>query len=149
VDDVIAAGEYMRALPNIDIERIFVAGHSVGGTLSLLAAQTSPIFRASAAFSGSPDQVLFCEQFGDMTPFDRSIPAEYEVRSPLSYAASFKAPARLYYATREVYGSDTEWIARIAREAGKDVVAEEIRGDHFTAVPEAMGKSIAFFRAQT
>lgn len=149
VDDVIAAGEYMRAQPNIDPHRLFLAGHSVGGTLAMLAAQASPIFRASAAFSGSPDQITFCEAWSEIVPFDRNDPAEYEMRSPLSYAASFKSPARLYYAAREVYGADTDMTARIAREAGHDVQAEEVRGDHFTAVPEAVRRSIAFFNQQT
>jgi dienelactone hydrolase len=149
VDDIVAAGEYMRALPNIDQSRIFLAGHSVGGTLAMLAAQASPIFRASASFSGSPDQITFCEAWSEIVPFDSNNPAEYEMRSPLAYAASFKAPARLYYAAREIYGADTDMTARIAREAGLDVQAEEVRGDHFTAVPEAMRRSIAFFNAQT
>lgn len=146
-DDVIAAAEYVKTLPNIDASRIFLAGHSVGGTLSMLAAQSSPVFRASAAFSGSPDQILFCGEYSEIVPFDTSDPREYELRSPLSYAASFKAPARLFYATNEVFKNDTEAMARIATAAGKDVVAQEIRGDHFTAVPEAMRRSIAFFNA--
>jgi dienelactone hydrolase len=149
VDDIIAAGEYMRAQPNIDTRRIFLSGHSVGGTLSMLAAQASPIFRASASFSGSPDQIMFCEEYFQIVPFDTTNPAEYEMRSPLSYAASFKAPARLYFARREVFGPDTLLTAEIARGAGHDVQAEEVRGDHFTAVPEAMARSIAFFNQHT
>lgn len=149
VDDIIAAGEYMRAQPNIDPNRIFVAGHSVGGTLSMLAAQASPIFRASASFSGSPDQITFCEAYSEIVPFDTTNAAEYEMRSPLAYAASFKGPARLYYATREVYGVDMDLTAQIAREAGLDVQAEEARGNHMTAVPGAMARSITFFNQQT
>lgn len=147
VDDVVAAGEYLRSLPHIDAARVYLAGHSVGGTLAMLAAQASPMFRASASFSGSPDQITFCQAWSEIVPFDPRVVAEYEMRSPLSYAASFKAPARLYYATREIYGADTELTARIAREAGRDVQAQEVRGDHFSAVPEAMRQSIAFFNA--
>jgi dipeptidyl aminopeptidase/acylaminoacyl peptidase len=149
VDDVIAAGEYMRAQPNIDQRRIFLTGHSVGGTLAMLAAQASPIFRASASFSGSPDQITFCEAWSEIVPFDTRDPAEYEMRSPLSYAKSFKAPARLYFATREIYGPDMQVTAQSARSAGLDVEAAEVRGDHFTAVPEAIARSIAFFNQQT
>ncbi|MFT3729725.1 MAG: alpha/beta fold hydrolase [Terricaulis sp.] len=149
VADVIAAAEYVRGLPNIDASRIFLAGHSVGGTLSMLAAQSSPIFRASAAFSGSPDQILFCQAWTRIVPFDMSNPVELELRSPLAYAASFKAPARLFHAMNEVYGPDTERTAQLARAAGKDVRAQGVAGDHFSAVPAAMQQSIAFFRTQS
>jgi dipeptidyl aminopeptidase/acylaminoacyl peptidase len=148
VDDVVAAAEYVAAAPGIDPSRIYLAGHSVGGTLAMLAAEASTRFRASASFSGSPDQITFCEEWSSIVPFDPRDPTEFEMRSPLSYAASFKAPARLYYAAREVYGPDTQLTASIARAAGHDVEAEEVRGDHFTAVPEAMRRSIEFFRSQ-
>jgi dienelactone hydrolase len=148
VDDVIAAAEHLAGAPGVDASRIFLAGHSVGGTLAMLAAQASTRFRASASFSGSPDQITFCEAWSDIVPFDGKIAAEFEMRSPLSYAASFKAPARLFYATNEIYGPDMELTASIARAAGRDVQAQEVRGDHFTAVPEAMRRSIEFFRSQ-
>ncbi|MES1203687.1 MAG: alpha/beta fold hydrolase [Pseudomonadota bacterium] len=149
VDDIAAAGAYLKALPYVDAARVYLAGHSVGGTLAMLAAQASTNFRASASFSGSPDQITFCEAWADIVPFDMRDSVELEMRSPLAYAASFKAPARLFYATREVYGPDMELTASIARAAGKDVVAQTVRGDHFTAVPEAMARSIAFFQAQS
>src|SRR2546421_2466743 len=52
VNDVLAAVEYLRKQPYVDPNRLFVAGHSVGGTMSLLAALASHRFRAAAAFSG-------------------------------------------------------------------------------------------------
>jgi len=60
VDDVLAAREYLCKQPFVDGDRLFVAGHSVGGTLALLAAEASKRFHAAVAFSGSPDQVLYC-----------------------------------------------------------------------------------------
>ena len=81
-------------------------------------------------------------------PFDRKNPGEYEIRSPLSYATSFKAPARLLYGRREeFYRANTRLMAKLARDAGKDVEAVEVAGDHFNAVPEEIGQAIAFFRA--
>jgi dienelactone hydrolase len=148
VTDAIAVTEHMRVQPDVDPEHIYLAGHSVGGTLAMLAAQASTHYRATASLSGSPDQLAFCTDpsWARIVPFDTNNPAEYEMRSPLSYAASFKAPTRLYYASGEVYGADTQMMADIARTAGLDVEAQSVRGDHFTAVPEAIQNSIAFFR---
>ncbi|HYD87980.1 MAG TPA: alpha/beta fold hydrolase [Vitreimonas sp.] len=144
--DIIAVTEFLKTQAGIDSERIYLAGHSVGGTLAMLAGQASSNYRAVASFSGSPDQLLFCREYAQITPFDLNDLAESEMRSPLSYAASFKAPARLFYAQGEVYGEDTQLMARIAKAAGLDVEALAVRGDHFTAVPEAMRQSIEFFR---
>ncbi len=59
VDDVLAAAEALARLPDVDSNRLYVCGHSVGGTLTLLSAMTSNRFRAAASFSGSPDQIAW------------------------------------------------------------------------------------------
>ena len=38
VDDVLAAAEVLALTPGVDANRLYVAGHSVGGTLTMLAA---------------------------------------------------------------------------------------------------------------
>jgi len=148
VDDALAAGEYLFKQPYVDGKRLFVAGHSVGGTLALLAAETSNRFRAAATFSASPDQILYC-RYGirkESIPFDTGTPRELEVRSPLAYAQSFKCPVRLYYGTAEKhFEKTTRRTAAVAKGKGLDVEAAAIEGSHMTAVPEAMKQSIAFF----
>ena len=57
VDDVVNAAAYLRKQFYVDPNQLFVAGHSTGGTLTMLAAMTFPHFRAAASFSGSPDAV--------------------------------------------------------------------------------------------
>src|SRR5262249_52028342 len=65
-----------------------------------------------------------------------------------AYATSFKAPARLLYGRKEeFYRDNTRLTAALARDAGKDVAAVEVAGDHFNAVPEEISRAIAFFRA--
>jgi dipeptidyl aminopeptidase/acylaminoacyl peptidase len=155
LNDVLAATDHVRRQPWADPERIYIAGHSAGGTMAMLAGLASPHYRAIASFSGSPDQLAFWpenEPASRIVPFDTRNPAEYEMRSPLSYAASFKASARLFWGDQEFYGSPepffrpyTQRTARLAREAGKNVEAVELAGDHFTAVPEAVSRTIAFF----
>jgi dipeptidyl aminopeptidase/acylaminoacyl peptidase len=152
VDDALAAGEYLRKQPYVDGQRLFVAGHSVGGTLALLASQASDRFRAAASFSASPDQILYC-RYGirkESIPFDATEARELEVRSPLAYAKSFKCPARLYYGTKEKhFEKTTQRTAAVAKEKGLDVAATAVEGDHMSAVPQAMKLSIAFFEKTT
>ncbi|MBI3407311.1 MAG: alpha/beta fold hydrolase [Planctomycetes bacterium] len=148
VGDVLAAAEYLSKQPYADSERLFVAGHSVGGTHALLAAMASNRFRAAASFSGSPDQVLYCKYGINKAsiPFDTTIPKELEVRSPLAYAKSFACPARLYFGTKEKHFEKTSMrTASVAKEKGLDVEAIAVEGDHMSAVPGEMKQSIAFF----
>jgi pimeloyl-ACP methyl ester carboxylesterase len=79
--------------------RIYLAGHSSGGTLALLAALASGRFRAVAALDATPDLPVFFRpgKAYKEVPFDLGDPRELEVRSPLAYARSLKCPARLYY----------------------------------------------------
>jgi dipeptidyl aminopeptidase/acylaminoacyl peptidase len=148
VSDVLAVTDHVRSQRWADPQRIYVAGHSAGGTLAMLAGLASPHYRAVASFSGSPDQLALAKSLPSIVPFDRNNPVEYEMRSPLSYATSFKAPARLLYGRREeFYRANTKLMAALARDAGKNVEAVEVAGDHFNAVPEEIGRAIAFFRA--
>jgi formylglycine-generating enzyme required for sulfatase activity/dienelactone hydrolase len=145
VDDVLAAAEYLRQQPYVDAERLFIAGHSVGGTLTLLAALAYPHFRAAASFSGAP----FWPEFAASKnlPFDKSDPREIQMRSPIAYAGSFKCPLRMFYGTGEdsFFGLMSRRAAVLAKKAGLDVEALAIEGDHGSHVGRAMPQSIAFF----
>jgi len=148
VDDVLAAADRLATEPDVDPERIYVAGHSNGGTLALLAALASDRFRGAASFSGSPDQVVFCKYgFEGPVPFDSTSAREYEMRSPLAYAASFHCPVRAYYGSEEPhFYLSTEKMAAIARAGMRDVEAAKIEGGHFSALKEERIRAIAFFR---
>lgn len=147
VTDVIAIMEYVRRQPFADPAHIYLAGHSAGGTLAMLAGMASSGFRAVASFSGSPDRIAFtnAEPWSRIVPFDRGNPLEFELRSPLAYASSLKSPTRLFYSSGE--GGSTRAMASLAQRASLDVEAVEVPGDHFSAVPEEIQRSIAFFRA--
>jgi dipeptidyl aminopeptidase/acylaminoacyl peptidase len=146
VDDVLAAAEALRAMPEVDPNRLYVAGHSVGGTLALLAAMSSNRFRAAASFSGSPDQVAFARGQPELVPFDQNDPREFQMRSPLAFPRSFKCPVRLYYGNQEFFfRSSSQELARQAKSSGLDVEAVSVPGDHMSAVPEAMRQCIEFF----
>jgi dienelactone hydrolase len=147
VDDVLAAAEVLAKTPGVDANRIFLAGHSVGGTLTMLSAMTSKRFRAAASFSGSPDQVAWARGHSELVPFDRADKKEFEMRSPLAYPKSFKCPVRLYYGSEEVaFIFSSKKLAEKATAAGSDVQAIEVPGDHETSVTPAMRQCIVFFQ---
>lgn len=61
VDDVLAAADYLAARADVDPQRIYLGGHSTGGTMALLAAASSDRFRAVFAFGPVAD----ARQYGD------------------------------------------------------------------------------------
>jgi dipeptidyl aminopeptidase/acylaminoacyl peptidase len=147
VDDVLAAAEHLAKLPYVDSTRIYLAGHSAGGTLTMLAALASKRFKAAASFSGSPNQVTHAQGNPDLVPFDQTDAREFLLRSPVAYATSFKCSMRLYYGTQEPQlAEETQRTATLAQTRNLDVMAVQVPGNHFTAVTQAIPKSIEFFQ---
>ncbi len=148
VDDVLAAAELLSKQPYVDASNIFLAGHSVGGTLTILASMASPMFRAAASFDGAS----LSSDRPDFVPFDTRDPREIQLRSPMVYAGSFKCPVRIYSAMARIgtgrHIIPLAWMrsAILAKRRGIDVEAVEIEGDHSTHVPAAMRQSIVFFQ---
>jgi dipeptidyl aminopeptidase/acylaminoacyl peptidase len=147
VEDVLAAAETLAQLPYVDSNRLYVCGHSVGGTLTMLAAMTSTRFRAAASFSGSPDQRAWARGQPNLVPFDTADPREYQMRSPMAFPRSFKCPLRIYYGSQELFfDSYSQKTAQLAKAAGRDVEALSVPGDHGSMVEPAMKQAIAFFQ---
>jgi dipeptidyl aminopeptidase/acylaminoacyl peptidase len=147
VNDVLATVEVLATMPDVDPRNLFVAGHSVGGTLAMLAAMASPRFRAAVSLSGSPDLSSYLRVSHATAPFDTSDDREIRLRSPVAYATSFKCPVRLFCGDEEFWvQSSTLRTAMLAKAVGIDVEAVEVPGDHFSSMPEAIRRSIEFFR---
>ncbi len=96
VDDVIAAGKYLASRPDVDPKRIYLGGHSTGGTLALLVAESTHQFRAVFAFG----PVSRIEQYGtdDMT-FDAGDGQEKTLRSPVFYLGAIANPTFVFEGT--------------------------------------------------
>ncbi|MFK7758844.1 MAG: alpha/beta hydrolase family protein, partial [Phycisphaerales bacterium] len=89
VDDVLAAAAYLRSLPHVDPDRIMLGGHSTGGTLALLAAESTDIFCAVVSFG----PVARVTDYGGRTwPFDSDDPDEVRLRSPLYFLDVIQTP---------------------------------------------------------
>jgi dipeptidyl aminopeptidase/acylaminoacyl peptidase len=146
LDDVLAAAEFLCKQPDVDASRLHVAGVSAGGTLALLAVEASRRFRAAASISASPDQALLVRHAKVDLPFDKGNPRELQLRSPLAYAASFRCPVRIFYATQDHFVLTSQRTAEVAKERGLDVEAVRLDGDHGSIVPAAVKQSIHFFK---
>jgi dipeptidyl aminopeptidase/acylaminoacyl peptidase len=144
VCDVLAACRALAATPGVDPARIYVAGHSAGGVLALLAAQTEAAFVKVACCSGWPDQQPVIDYYPEYAVFDRDDPRELRLRSPSRFARSITAPTRLYYGDQEPLLAPHVW-EMAARAGSLDVEAIEVAGDHFTALSPALRRAARWF----
>ena len=152
VDDVIAAADFLRGLPYVRADHVYVVGYSVGGVLALLAAEMYPHFRGASSISGLTDfasYLRYARGAKENAPFDTSDTQEIELRSPLSYAASFKCPVRMFYGAEEKYFAiSVPMTAEIARQHGIDAQAVAVKGDHSSDLDESIRMTADFFNAK-
>ena len=92
VDDVIAAAKYLATLPYVDSSRIYLGGHSTGGTLALLisevASSTHPdLFREVISF-GASQETMFLQDV-DFTGDEQQ---EMDLRAPANWLQDIKVP---------------------------------------------------------
>src|SRR5262249_44551679 len=96
MDDVIAAAAFLAKQRYVDPERIYLGGHSTGGTLVLLVAECSDKFRAVFSFGPVDDIRGYGPEY---MPFDTSNPREAELRSPGRWLASITSPTFVFEGT--------------------------------------------------
>lgn len=98
VDDVLAARDWLAKQPNVDADRIYLGGHSTGGTLALLVAECSDQFRAVFSF-GPVENVAF---YGpDFLPFDFSNSKEIKLRAPGNWLKDIRTPTFIIEGTKD------------------------------------------------
>lgn len=97
VGDVLSAADYLATQSFVDPQRIYLGGHSTGGTLALLVAEVSDRFRAVFSFGPVEDIAAYGSEF---MPFDTSSTRELELRAPILWLHSIKAPTFVFEGTR-------------------------------------------------
>jgi alpha/beta superfamily hydrolase len=96
VDDVLAAADFLAKQDFVDPRRIYLGGHSTGGTLALLAAECSDRFRAVFCFGSVEDVAGYGR---DSLPFDVSDSREVQLRAPGRWLASIRSPVFAFEGT--------------------------------------------------
>jgi acetyl esterase/lipase len=134
VDDVLAAAEYLSKLECVDPKRIYLGGHSTGGTMALLVAAATDRFRAVFAF-GPVASVL---NYGEKSlAFDVGNPKEAELRSPIAMLDAIATPTFVIEGTNTPSNMDVLTGFESAR-GGAPVHLLPVAGaDHFSILAPA------------
>jgi dipeptidyl aminopeptidase/acylaminoacyl peptidase len=131
VDDIIAAAKYLQTQPYVDSKRIYLGGHSTGGTLALLVSECSPLFRAVFAFGPVEDVAGYGAESG-FVPVDLKNRQEVRLRSPGYWLTSVQSPTWVLEGTR---GNITSLRAMAKASANAKLRFVEIKGaDHFATL---------------
>lgn len=148
VDDVVAVGRHAATLRGVDPERIFLAGHSVGGVLTVLASMMPSNYRAAAGLSGFLDMRAWAQDPDrSKVPYDSGNSEEIRLRNPMAFADSLKIPIRLYTESGPVADVSREF-ARRAKEAGKSCDHVMVAGDHAGMKKSSIEQAIAWFESR-
>ncbi|UHS60657.1 S9 family peptidase [Agrobacterium vaccinii] len=143
--DALAAASYLESLPGIDLDRLFIAGHSNGGTLSLLASMTRK-FRAAVPISAGVNSWRYFNRYSDELCFDENNPKEFIMRSSVCFGPSLKCPTLLLRGTEErPFDADHKLLMERVRSAGMQIDNMLLKGTHNGVVPGAVVESIRFF----
>ncbi|MBI6550066.1 alpha/beta hydrolase family protein [Xenorhabdus lircayensis] len=134
--DIESARQYLAKLPYVDPERIYLVGHSTGGTRALLASEYTKGFRAIFSMGGIPDLRLRLEYapISVAVPFDQNNPEEFELRSPRTFLTSIKSPT-FYFEGENAYWQEFDEMKQIAKDKSIPLHVYSIEGgDHFNII---------------
>lgn len=150
VDDAVNAIEYLKTRPDVDSSLIFAAGHSVGGTVVMLLAESTDSVKKVAACGGLPSMETLFGSYPD-SPF-KDTRKEKNLRSPREHIQDLKCPLLLCYGDKgrgeKRMFSLAESLKRISdkKEGNPEVKVVQLKGaDHFTALSQAMPEMVKFF----
>lgn len=90
LDDIVAATEWLKQQPYVDPDRIYLGGHSTGGTMVLLASEYADKWAGVFSFGPVTDPTVY----GDVAPvpIDSADKEGVRLRAPVNWLASIKKP---------------------------------------------------------
>ena len=130
VDDILAATDFLAQRPDVDPARIYLGGHSTGGTMALLAAESTSRYRAVFAFGPVGDM----RNYGNSSCVPAGSPAaEYKARAPMEYLSEIVSPTFIIEGMQSGNGAMFPFLRRKAGKADIHFV-EVASGNHFTTL---------------
>jgi acetyl esterase/lipase len=94
VEDVVAAAEYLSKLDYVDPNRVYLGGHSTGGTLALLTAEDSDRFRAVFSLGPVTDPRGYNDRY--VPKIGRGDELGFKLRSPWYWLGSIRSPTFVF-----------------------------------------------------
>lgn len=146
LDDLENARAWLAKQPWVDANRIYLAGHSTGGTRVLLASEYSDKYRAIFSLGGVADLKTRVEISEMMVPVPfKPVAEEYRLRSPATFVKSIKTPT-FYFEGGDYYWGAFNKLAQVAKENKIPLHIFKIKdADHFniiTPVTKMVAKKI-------
>lgn len=124
IDDIIAAADFLAKQPGIDSNRIYLGGHSTGGTKVLLAAESSKRFRAVFSCGAVQSYSNYGPESCTYNTYDNQ---ETIVRAPALWLSSLQTPVY-------IFEGDGEGNIQELRAMKKKATAEKNEYTHFYEV---------------
>jgi acetyl esterase/lipase len=135
VDDVLNAADALAAYPYVDPARIYLGGHSSGGTLALLTAESTHRFRAVFSFGPVGDIGAYGQ--GNL-PFDAGDAQEIALRSPRKWLSDITTPVYVIEGANGIGNVQQLSAMQAAASANEHITWVPVAGcDHFTVLHRA------------
>lgn len=142
VNDILAAADFLAAQPYVDPDRIYLGGHSTGGTLVLLTSMVSGRFRAVFSY-GPVDYAVRHASFFAKVDLDKYDEREINLRAPIAWLADIQSPTFIIEGSK---GNMSELLKMRSSNTNPAITFIPVSGaDHFnTLAPgnEAIAKAI-------
>jgi dipeptidyl aminopeptidase/acylaminoacyl peptidase len=128
VNDILAAADFLAQRDYVDPKRIYLGGHSTGGTLVLLTGEFADRFRAVFSFGPTDNVNNYPPEYKQ---FDASSRRDVELRSPIHWLDSIKSPVFVFEGTTNGNVAALEAMKRATSNANVHFYA--VAGaDHFS-----------------
>lgn len=133
VQDILAAADHLAKLDYVDPKRIYLGGHSTGGTLVLLVAQIDPRFRDVFSFGPVADVAGYG---AGMLPVSLDDEREIRLRSPGYWLDSIRSPVFVFEGDHDANTDQIELMGKANRNP-KATFFVVPRADHFSVLAPA------------
>jgi dienelactone hydrolase len=133
----------LARLPQVDPDRIYCAGHSSAGVLSLLLAEHEPRINGAIAYAAASDVELRLAEVANDPQFERLLPdvkSFLKQSSPKTHTKHFECPVFLFHALDDSNepAQTSEAFAAKLRAEGKTVTYQTAPfGDHYDSMINA------------
>ncbi len=127
VNDIIAAYEHVRTLDYVDPSRIYLGGHSTGGTTVLLTSEMGARFRAVFSFGPVANVAGYGPAFLPIAAKKAALANELRLRSPINWLGGIASPTFVFEGENQ---GNAEEVRRLAS-------ASVNPNAHFFIVPRA------------